>query len=118
MKRKTRLNTFRTTRPSNGWTDVVCQHFVDGEPAGEVIVNSFGGTGQGRAEALRYAKMLNDAVDAFHAAERAKPSEQHDPTLPRCEKCGHEHPVTCKEHQRRLAESYERARAEDMGEYE
>ena len=66
--RSTRLVTFRTRPGTAGWTDVVVRTFnADGTVGPDAIVNSFGGTGNGRTEAKRYCDLLNAAVDAFHA---------------------------------------------------
>jgi hypothetical protein len=52
------------TRKRGRWTDVV---FLSLEgPMVPVMVTSFGGSDCGRREARRYAKKLNEAVDAFY----------------------------------------------------
>jgi hypothetical protein len=64
---RTKLVTFRTKSPKNGWTEVVCRTLdEDGSLAEERVINAFGGTADGRPEALRYCRLLNRAVDDFH----------------------------------------------------
>lgn len=69
MKKYTKVVTFRAVRSSaSGWTDVRVRAFNEkGELGDEVVINSFGGTDNGRPEAERFAKMLNDSVEKFHS---------------------------------------------------
>ena len=55
-------------KPKSGdWTNVVCESFdADGNNAGEVIINSLGGSGGGSSEAKRLCILLNEAWDTFH----------------------------------------------------
>lgn len=70
MGKHTKLVTFRAVAsPAAGWTDVVVQHVVDGKAAGEVVINSFGGTKNGKPEAQRFAGALNAAVERFHLGD-------------------------------------------------
>lgn len=63
---------FKTKREAD-CTHVVSQVFDEkGDPLSEGIINSFSGTGNGRGEAQRYARLLNDAVDRFMRGEDVK----------------------------------------------
>ena len=72
MAKEPRFMTFRTKgkhpgKPKPGdWTDVVVMSFdADGNRAGEVMINSFGGSDGGASEAKRLVGMLNEAVVKF-----------------------------------------------------